>query len=311
LRRLWAQNVEWLLSLLDDDVVVKDVATRLNRADALGSELLSTLVRQLHRKTAGRLVEQCTPVQELDYAQHRIELAISSPQISRRLGSVEKEPFTVQWIEQSIRPGDVFYDIGANVGPYSLIAAKATRNRARIFAFEPSPSSFRDLSRNVLLNGCGDSIVPMPLALWSDTRLLSFRLRSLSSGEARHRIGVERGRPSALTETVLGVRLDDLVERFAMPVPTHAKIDVDGYELEVLRGAEQTLARPDFRSLIIELDSSDTERNRTIKALLADAGFDSGRRHRYLPSRRHPHPEERPNAYWTFARQPQLAELAR
>ena len=74
----------------------------------------------------------------------------------------------MRWIEGFVGPGDVFYDIGANVGAYSLIAARATANRARILAFEPVPSSFLDLSRNVALNACADSVVALPFALWSE-----------------------------------------------------------------------------------------------------------------------------------------------
>jgi FkbM family methyltransferase len=292
-----------LLGAFSDDAVLRDFAKRLSRKDERGPELLAQLLEQMHLKAAGTLVEQLAPVRELDYARHRIELLVSSPEIGKRLGSVEKEPFTVQWIERWVRPGDVFYDIGANVGPYSLIAAKVTGNGARVFAFEPSASSFHDLSRNILLNGCAKSVVPLPLALWSESCLLTFTVRSLSSGAAKHRLSSDLRIRTPLAETIIGMRLDDLVERFGVPVPTHAKIDVDGYELDVLRGAEQTLARPEWRSIIVELDPEETERNGAIKALLAKAGFDSGRRHERLPTRRHPRPEERPDVYWSFRRQ--------
>ena len=220
----------------------------------------------------------------------------------KRLGSVEKEPLTVEWIERSIKAGDVFFDIGANVGAYSLIAAKATGNGARIFAFEPAAASFRDLSRNVVLNGCAESVVPVPLALWSETGLLSLTFRSLSAGASRHRIGRGVASENGRTATILGVRLDDLMERFGIPVPTHAKIDVDGYELEVLRGAERTLARPEWRSIIIELDPDESERNLAIQELLTNAGFDVAVSHKREKSRRYPRPAERPDVYWTFTR---------
>ena len=295
-----------ILGAFKDDVVVGDFARRLSLSDGRGAEVLAKLAGQIRPKAAGALVERLAPTAELDYARHRIRLLVSSPQIVKRLASVEKEPFTVDWIERSIRPGESFYDIGANVGPYSLIAAKATGNRARIFAFEPSPSSFRDLAHNVLLNGCADSIVPLPIALWSESHLLSFSLRSSSSGAARHRVGGDPSCGGQLSEQVIGVRLDDLVEAFGLPVPTHAKIDVDGGELEVLRGATRTLARSEWRSIIVELDPEETDRNREIKTLLAEAGFDSGRRHDRESSRRWPDPSRRKDVYWTFTR-PALA----
>ena len=286
------------LGAFSDEALLRDLAKSLRRPDDRDAELrLKQLV-----ETAAALVKHLTPVGELDYARHRIELLVSSPQILKRLHSVEKEPFTVEWIERSIKPGDVFYDVGANVGPYSLIAAKVTENAARVFAFEPSPSSFHDLCRNVLLNGCGESVVPLPLALWSESGLLSFRLRSLAAGAAKHRISSKQHSKRPRTETIIGIRLDDLVERFGVPVPTHAKIDVDGAELDVLRGAERTLARPEWRSIIVELDPEETDRNRAIKSLLANAGFDFGRRHERRASRRWPHPEKREDVYWTFTR---------
>ena len=290
-----------MLGAFDDDAVLRDFAKRLNRRDERGAELVAKLVEQMQLKAAGLFVDQLTPVRELDYARHRIELLVSSPAIGRRLGSVQKEPFTVDWIERSIQPGDVLYDVGANVGPYSLIAAKATSNGARIFAFEPSAPSFHDLARNILINDCAESIVPLPLALWSESRLLSFTYHSLVPGASTHRVSSDVQLHKPLTETIIGVRLDDLVERFGLPVPTHAKIDVDGYEFEVLRGAARTLARTEWRSIIVELDREDTDRNGSIKALLADAGFDSGGRQERTPTRRYPHPDER-DVYWIFRR---------
>jgi FkbM family methyltransferase len=280
---------------LSNEVVLGEVARRLNR-DAHGADLLAQLVERLHLQVAGELGERLTPVRELDYPRHQIKLVVSSPRIAKRLGSAGKEPFTVEWIEQSVKPGDVFYDIGANVGAYTLIAAKATGNGARVFAFEPSAFNFHDLTRNVLLNDCAGSVVLLPLALWSETGLLSFKLRSLVPGDARHRVTTEPESPSAarLTQTILATRLDDLVERFGLPVPTHAKLDVDGAELDVLRGAQRTLACAEWRSLIVELDPQETDRNNAVKTLLAGHGFG--------PGFRHERDREAPDVYWSFTR---------
>jgi len=286
-----------------EDSLVRALAERLDRSSGEeAAELLARIVEQTRLDAVGRLMDKLPPVCDLDYAPHRIQLLVSSSEIGIRSISVEKEPFTVEWIETEIRPGDVFYDIGANVGAYSLIAAKATGNAARVFAFEPSASSFHDLSRNVLLNECAESVIPLPFALWSDTRPIAFTASSPASGAAHHR--AEGTLPSGEPDTVavFGVRLDDLVERLGLPAPTHAKIDTDGYELDVLRGAERALARPEWRSIIVELDREETDRSVEIKALLADAGFDAGRRHERLATPHFPEPEGRPDVYWTFTR---------
>ena len=291
------------LAAFGDEVICSELASRLNQSSAHSPELLDTLVERMHGKAAGRLGERLLPAREIDHDRYGIRLVLSSPSVAVRLRPVEKEPFTVEWIERSVEPGDVFYDVGANVGAYSLIAAKAAGNQARVFAFEPAAPSFHDLVRNVLLNGCAESIVPLPLALSSETTLRSLALRSLAPGAARHRIRAEPEPDSDLTETILAVRLDDLVEGFGLPVPTHAKIDVDGYELEVLRGAERTLSRPEWRSIMVELDREDTERNQAVMTLLAGHGFGAGRRHARVPSRRYPRPYERPDVYWSFRRE--------
>src|SRR5581483_6528976 len=101
---------------------------------------------------------------------------------------------------------------------------------------------------------------------------------------------------------IIGVPLDEVVERLALPAPTHAKIDTDGYELDVLLGAMNTLSRPEWRSILVELDRDGTARNEENRALLADVGFGVGRQHARQASPAFPNPERRPDVYWTFER---------
>jgi FkbM family methyltransferase len=284
-----------------DDALLRDFERRLaGSSDAEAAELLVALVRQMRVRAVATLMERLPPAHDLDYASHPIRLLVSSTQIEQRLISVEKEPFTVEWIEQSIRDDDVFYDIGANVGAYSLIAA--TSSRARVFSFEPSPASFLDLSRNIALNGCSSRITPLPLALWSANEFLTFASSSSAAGAAQHRVSRLIGMPEEGSDTIVGIRLDDVVERFGLPVPTHAKIDTDGYEVDVLVGAERTLVRDEWQSIIIELDRDDTSRNKQIRTILTDTGFGVQRQHTRLPSPAFPDPDSRPDVYWTFSR---------
>jgi FkbM family methyltransferase len=288
---------------MKNDALVRSFASRLNRSSSEdAAAVLAELIHGLRDEAVGKLMDELPPDRRMDYEAQPIMLRVSSSEVRLRLISVEKEPFTVDWIERFVRRGDVFYDIGANVGAYSLIAAKATGGDARVYAFEPSPSSFNELSRNVLLNECADSVVALPFALWSENETLSLTLNSAVPGAALHRLRHLTGTAGANTIKILGVRLDDLVERFGLPAPNHVKIDTDGHELEVLRGAERTLARQEWRSIIVELDRAESARNQEIRKLLARSGFDGGILHRRQASPNFPRPEGRPDVYWTFVR---------
>jgi FkbM family methyltransferase len=294
------------------DDPVRALAFRLSEmGDAEAAEVLSGIVAQLSVKAAGAVMERLPPAAMMDYGPHAIRLLVSSAEIGVRLVSVEKEPFTVEWIERSFRSGQVFYDIGANVGAYSLIAAKTAPSGARIFAFEPSPGSFLDLSRNVALNDCTGTVTPLPLALWSRNEVLALApgatvagtaSRPIVAGAAEHDVSPYGVQASPDAVPIIGIPLDDLVERFGLPAPTHAKIDTDGYELEVLAGAERTLARKEWESIHVELDREETSRNDQVRRMLADAGFGTRHKHARLPTAAFPDPNSRPDVYWTFSR---------
>jgi FkbM family methyltransferase len=203
------------------------------------------------------LLERVKP-ERLDYPHADIYLRVTSKTERNRLRACAKEPFTIEWIEGAVRAGDVFYDIGANVGAYSLIAAKKPGGGARVFAFDPSYANLASLCANILTNDAVDQITPVPVALSNASELTVFRLRTLEPGGARHTLGHGDSTegPTLYAQPAMTFRLDDLVERFALPLPNHIKLDVDGGELAVLEGAAKTLASTTLRSMLIEVSTS-------------------------------------------------------
>lgn len=138
-----------------------------------------------------------------------------------------KEPETLEWIERYVRSGDVFYDIGANIGLYSLFAAKRLGGKCKVYAFEPEALNYAQLSRNIFLNGLSGIVVPCCVAVTDRLCFDYFYLnphnfetmvrgQSLVSGSALHSFGVPedyKGRPFQAfhTQGTVGMALDYMV----------------------------------------------------------------------------------------------------
>ena len=198
------------------------------------------------------------PPRRLDYERAEIFLRVATKSESFRLRACAKEPFTVEWIESNVKAGEVFYDIGANVGVYSLVAAKKPGGAARVFSFEAGYASVASLAANIVLNGVEADVTPMPVALSDRTAMNVFSLRDVEPGAARHALGAgdpEDG-PAVFRQPVMMFRLDDLVEWLQLPTPHHIKLDVDGGELAVLEGASRTLRSPSLRSVLVEVSTA-------------------------------------------------------
>lgn len=215
-------------------------------------------------------------VAEVDYGRHRIVINATTDAERRwRARACAKEPWTVEWIETSVNQGDVFYDIGANVGVFSLIAAMKCTKKLQVVAVEPGYASFAHLCDNVVLNHCEGVITPIPLPLSDQTGLAQFKYRSREAGQSRHALlektktGSGDGQ-SRYQQPVLAMRLDDMVSTFNLPKPTHLKIDVDGAELRVLHGATEVLRHDGLRTILIEVETAIED---SVVAVLRDAGF--------------------------------------
>jgi FkbM family methyltransferase len=183
-----------------------------------------------------------------------------SPVLASRAESLlTKEPDTIRWID-TMEKDSVFWDIGANVGVFSLYAA-CTR-RLSVLAFEPSAPNFHSLARNVNLNQYGDRISAYCLALSGRTQLGTLNLASLAMGASMSEFG-ERGQLSKWLEResgvgchgMVGFTIDDFIARFHPPFPNYIKIDVDGIEPAIIEGATRTLRDPRLKSLIVELSA--------------------------------------------------------
>jgi FkbM family methyltransferase len=163
-----------------------------------------------------------------------------------------------------LSPGDVVYDIGANIGWYSLLAARAVGPAGRVFAFEPSVSNAFYAQSNARRNGF-PNITVVPAALTDEDGWLSFLLNGSLEGrlakddtERQAQRRARRGQPSLEREFVAAATLDRWLAQTGETPPTVVKIDVEGAEVGVLRGMRSTIStsRP---ALIVELHGTREE----------------------------------------------------
>jgi FkbM family methyltransferase len=214
----------------------------------------------------------------MDYERAPIYLNVDSwIEHDFRLHSCQKELDTVEWIESWFKPGDVFYDIGANVGAYSLVAFRFLKGRVKIYAFEPGFVTFPQLCRNIHLNNAAGGITPFQVALFDQTGLAAFHYQNLTTGGALHSLGApidQHGQEfqSVFTLLTLSYRLDEFVQQFGLPFPNHIKIDVDGNELQILKGAGDVLRHPELRCILLEVNEEHEGSDDMVRLLEAN-GF--------------------------------------
>ncbi len=162
--------------------------------------------------------------------------------------------------EQAVFPGAVVYDIGANVGFYTLLAAVMTGKEGEVIAFEPSPRNVSYIRRHVQLNHL------------ENVRVIEAAV-SNSMGEAYFDFGASIATGHLANFGTLKVRvvsLDALLDEAQLPPPDFLKVDVEGAEFDVLRGAQLLLEchRP-----VLFLDTHQREAHHATVSLLQDMDY--------------------------------------
>jgi FkbM family methyltransferase len=159
----------------------------------------------------------------------------------------------------------VVYDVGANLGFFSLLAARLAGATGRVESFEPVPIGAGATRANASLNGLS-TIVVHEVAVGERSGRQNLLVHSQPSESHL----ADRGWQSEIRDQieVEVVALDELIEEGRLPVPDLVKVDVEGSEIAVLQGMRRTLRLHDVK-LVIELH----ETNREVAALLSDLGY--------------------------------------
>ena len=241
----------------------------------LRHRLLNAFYRMIPKRYYPRLIADLEEraFAPMDYGKHEILLAKGV-----RTNSCEGEPELVRYLETYLKPGQVFYDIGANVGAFALVAAKYHHGQVKVYAFEPAAANVPILMLNIMRNHCEKSIVPLaiPLAKEATMAVFNYHADHFRPGGGLHALGDAidyDGKPFEpfFQQLMLSATIDDLVGRGYLPAPHHMKLDVDGLEFEILAGAENVLKGPVAESVFLEVGKRFDEAQ--LVSLLNRCGF--------------------------------------
>jgi len=188
-----------------------------------------------------------------------------------------KEPETIDWIDKYGGKDFVFYDVGANIGIFSLYYA--SKYRGKTYSFEPSAFNLRQLAKNININNFHDhiTIVPNPISNISGEAL--FVNGDQTEGGALSAFGVDYGFDgmpinSDVRYGLMGFTLDKMAELgLFSDEPTLMKVDVDGIEHLILEGGKNTLRSKKLKSILIEVNDNFSSQSNQVKRLLESAGF--------------------------------------
>jgi FkbM family methyltransferase len=179
---------------------------------------------------------------------------------------LSKEPETINWIN-GFDKTTVFFDIGANIGIYSLYSAIVKQNL--VYAFEPHAASYKNLLESINLNklqNCNAHCI----AMGDKLALGSIDVKNMHEGVANNIVGKKGEFYHGCTE----FSLNFLVSKKMLPQPDHIKIDVDGYEDKVIEGSMEVFRNT--KSILLEISNKNINYVDMIEAL----GFKVESKHR-------------------------------
>jgi len=189
------------------------------------------------------------------------------------------DSFSRSWI-QAFEKDSCFYDVGSNVGTFSLYAAKLHGENFRAYAFELHYASYATLCANIISNGLGSRVIPLSMALAKDTGIGTAFFRSLDSGSALHQLDETVDYKGDIFSPESQIRIckttiDVLCSNLNFETPRYLKIDTDGNEFDVLKGAEITLEESQTMEVLVEFvhHSDALERHQKLNDFMESCGF--------------------------------------
>lgn len=186
----------------------------------------------------------------------------------------KKEPETLRWLKDEISKDSIFWDIGANIGLYSLYAASIQPN-AKVLAFEPESQNFASLCRNIFINKF-KNIEPFNIAINNaEPALVDLLISEMEPGSAIHNINNQSPwatEKPVFTQKTFAISIDSLVHSFKLPSPTILKIDVDGIENQICEGGLKAL-NSSVKTLLVEIDELSPNEKNQMLSIMESSGF--------------------------------------
>jgi FkbM family methyltransferase len=180
------------------------------------------------------------------------------------------EPRTTGLFERILRPGDAYVDVGAHVGYHSLVAARLVGAGGRIFSIDPQPYNCAKILTNAELNGF-TNITVVAAAVDQAGGFTSLKNQTRQD-KARLTLAGPGVNDGALTFVVPRITLRWLIETYMLRPVNLLKIDVEGFELEALKGAGDAIRT--IENIVFEvLPGEDADKTRAIERMLKDFGF--------------------------------------
>jgi FkbM family methyltransferase len=175
------------------------------------------------------------------------------------------EPLVQAALERHLKPGDIFYDIGANVGFFTVLGAKLVAPAGRVCAFEPLPGNVVALRHNIALNAL-ERVSVVEAAVGREMGTASLILAEEPTWAKLAAAGTP---PAGRALPVRLVSVDALIASGSVPPPTLVKIDVEGAELDVITGMTVTMRRH-RPTILCEMHG----RNREFAAAMRECGYE-------------------------------------
>lgn len=189
-----------------------------------------------------------------------------------------QEPETIEWINNFDDNSNIFWDIGGNIGLYSIYSALRHKN-LQIFCFEPSTSNLRTLSRNISINNLENRININQIAL-SDKKNIYQTMREThfieghSMSTFSYNTDFEgKNLVSEQKYNIYGTSIDNLIEAKILKCPNYIKLDVDGIEHKILDGAKKILMNNDLKSILVEVNENFLDQHKDIIKIMTENNF--------------------------------------
>jgi FkbM family methyltransferase len=189
-----------------------------------------------------------------------------------------KEPETLKWIDTfSKKKNIIFWDIGSNIGLFSIYNALKNKNSQTI-SFEPSTSNLRILSRNISINDIKNiNIMPIPLTN-KKNKFLIMKESQFTYGGGLNSYGEKynfEGKIyiSNMNYKLFGTTINYLLEQKILKIPDYIKIDVDGIEHLILEGCGKYLSDKKIKSVSIEINENFTNQYKKILNIMKKNKF--------------------------------------